>query len=102
MSKGRKLTFQCPDCEARLVIDSETGEVLFHKKKQIEPAAGKDLEELFQDLADEKAHAEDVFAREVAAHKDRDRLLDEKFREALKQAKDSPDDEPPPRPFDLD
>ncbi len=41
-------------------------------------------------------------SREMAALKDRDRLLEEKFEEALKRAEEEPDDAPPPRPFDLD
>jgi hypothetical protein len=38
----------------------------------------------------------------MAAMKDRDRLLEEKFKQALERAKEEPDDVPPPRPFDLD
>jgi hypothetical protein len=53
-------------------------------------------------LSRDKAKAEDVFQREVAAMKDRDRLLDEKFREAVKRAEEDPDEGPPRRPFDLD
>ncbi len=34
--------------------------------------------------------------------KDRDRLLEEKFQEALKRAEEEPDDERPLRPIDLD
>ena len=48
------------------------------------------------------AEAEETFEREVAAMKDRDRLLEEKFREALKRAEEEPEDVPPPRPWDLD
>ena len=43
-----------------------------------------------------------MFEREVAAHKDRDRLLKEKFDEAMKRAEDADDGTPPPRPFDFD
>ncbi len=102
MAEPSKLTVRCPECDADLVIDAGTGTVLFHKKRKEEPAAGKDFEQLFQELEDEKTQAEATFTREVAALQDRDRVLEEKFREAMKQAEDSPDDEPPPRPFDLD
>jgi hypothetical protein len=33
---------------------------------------------------------------------DRDRLLQEKFEEAMKHAEDADDGTPPPRPFDFD
>jgi hypothetical protein len=62
----------------------------------------RDLDSLFQELDRDKAKAEDVFQREVAAMKDRDRLLEEKFREALKRAEEDPDEGRPSRPFDFD
>ena len=95
-------TLRCPDCNSHLVIDAATGEVLFHKKAKAPPGGGKDLDSLLGDLDAQKEQAEDIFAREMDAHRDRERLLEEKFDEAMKRAKDEPDDEPPPRPFDLD
>lgn len=102
MSEPGRLTLRCPDCESRLVVDRATGEILFHKPKKIAPARGQDFDQLLEKLDENKAHAEDLFEREVSALKDRDRLLEEKFEEALREAKKSPEDEPPPRPFDLD
>ena len=98
----RKLTVRCPECEAHLVIDSATGEILHHRAAKKPPAGGKDFEALIEDMKAEKAEAEDVFEREVAAFKDRDRLLSEKFEEAMKRAEEVDDDKPPPRPFDFD
>lgn len=98
----RKLAVRCPDCGSELVLDAATGEVLSHRRAKQPPAGGRDLDSLLQGLDDDKARAENVFQREVAAFKDRDRLLEEKFREALKRAEESPDEGPPPRPFDLD
>ena len=97
----KKLTLRCPDCNSHLVIDAATGEVLFHKAHKRPPADGKDFDALLDDLDQQKARAEDVFEREVEAMKDRDRLLEEKFREAIEQV-DEDDDKPPPRPFDFD
>lgn len=102
MSEPRHLTLRCPECLADLKIDAETGEVIFHRAAKKPPAAGKGFEQLLQELEEEKSQAEEIFEREVAAHKNRDRLLEEKFQEALKRAEESPEDEPPPRPFDLD
>ena len=102
MGGPKNLTLRCPECEAHLVVDSATGEVLAHRKTKQPPAGGKDFDALLQDLDRDKIEAEEVFEREVAAMKDRDRLLDEKFQQALKQAKEEPDDVPPLRPFDLD
>jgi hypothetical protein len=102
MAETRKLTVRCPDCGSDLVIDAATGEILSHKKPKQPIAGGRDLDSLFQELDSSKAKAQDVFEREVAAMKDRDRLLEEKFREALKRAEEDPDEGPPRRPFDLD
>lgn len=102
MSKSRHLTLRCPECQADLKIDSQTGEVIFHKAATKPPAAGKDFEKLLEELKEEKSQAEEIFEREIEAHKNRDRLLEEKFDEALRRAEESPDDEPPLRPFDLD
>ena len=101
MAKDGKLNLRCPECGSDLVIDQVTGEVLFHKAAKGPPAGGKDFDSLFADLDSSKARAGEVFEREVAALKDRDRLLEEKFKEAMDKAKDSPD-ELPPRPWELD
>lgn len=102
MASNGKLKVRCPDCGSDLVIDRETGEVLFHKAAKAPAAGGRDLDSLFADLEASKERAGEVFEREVAAYKDRDRLLEEKFKEAVEKAKDAPDEEPPPRPWELD
>jgi hypothetical protein len=98
----RKLTVRCPECSSELVIDAATGEVLSHRKSKQPPAGGKDFDALLKGLDEDKSRAEDIFQREVAAFKDRDRLLEEKFREAMRRAEEEPDEGPPVRPFDLD
>ena len=102
MSDTGKLTLRCPDCNSHLVVDAATGEVLFHQSPKAPPAEGRDLASLLDDLDQQKEQAEEIFAREMDALKDRDRLLEDKFAEALKRAEEEPDDEPPVRPFDLD
>ncbi len=102
VTETRKLTLRCPECEAHLVVEATTGEVLFHKKTKDAAAGGKDFDVLLEELKEEKSHAEEIFEREVEALKDQDRLLEERFEEALRQAEEDPEDGPPPRPFDLD
>ena len=102
MSDAGKLTVTCPDCRGTLIVDSTTGEVLSHTPKKRPKAGGKDFDTLLGQVDSDRAHAEKIFEREVAAHEDRDRLLDEKFREALKRAESEPDETPPKRPFDFD
>ena len=102
MSELRKLTLRCPDCASLLVVDAATGEILHHRKADAAPAGGRGFAELLAGLDEEKAQAEEIFEREVTAHEDRDRLLEEKFRHALERAAEDPDDGPPPSPFDFE
>lgn len=102
MSDKTKLTLRCPECDAELVLDASTGEVLFHRKAKKGPEEGKDFDSLLAGLEKDKSRAEEIFEREKAAMKDRDRLLEEKFREALRRAEEEPEEEPPLRPMDLD
>lgn len=97
-----RTTLRCPECGAHLVVDKATGEVLFHRRPKGSPGGGKDFDHLLAELKEEKSQAEEIFEREVEALKDRDRLLEERFEEALRQAEEEADDQPPPRPFDLD
>jgi hypothetical protein len=99
---GKRLHVRCPDCATELVVDAETGEVMSHRAPKRPPAGGKDFDSLMRGLDESKARAEAVFEQEKAAMKDRQRLLDEKFEEALRRAEEEPADVPPPRPFDLD
>ena len=102
MSETRKLTIRCPECGSDLVVDAATGQVLSHRKPKQPLAGGKDFDTLLRGLDEDKAKAEDIFQREFEAMKDRDRLMEEKFREAMRRAEEDPDTGPPRRPFDLD
>lgn len=102
MSEKGKLNLTCPECQCELVVDVATGQVLFHRAAKQPPAGGKDFDALLAGIDESKARADEVFQREVSALKDRDRILEEKFREALERAEKEPDDKPPIRPWDLD
>lgn len=101
MSAPERLRLRCPDCGSELVVDAATGEILSHRAPKAAPGGGKTFETLFADLDAQKASAEDRFEQEKSAHADRERLLEEKFNEALKRAEEEPD-EPIRRPFDFD
>jgi hypothetical protein len=93
-----KFTLICPCCEATITVDSLTGAILSHEEK-------KKITGSFEDLAGElnkqKELREQIFAQEMSSMKDRERLLEEKFKEALKRA-DTTDDVPFKNPLDLD
>ncbi|RMH21825.1 MAG: hypothetical protein D6696_04805 [Acidobacteria bacterium] len=99
---GGKLRITVPDCGCELLVDVKTGEVLSHRKAKEPPAGGKDFDALLAGLGESKAKADEIFSREMSALKERDRLLEEKFEEAKRRAKEEDDGAPPPRPWELD
>ncbi len=101
MKSQDKLTVRCPHCDTSLVIDVATGQVLHHKAPKKE-SASHDFDALLSDLDASKERADEIFDRELGSIKDKDRLMEEKFREALKRAEEEGDDGRPVRPWDLD
>lgn len=88
----------CPCCEATLTIDANTGALLAHEEKKKPLASFDDLK---GQLDKQKEMREQIFAQEMSSMKDRERLLEEKFKEALKRA-DTATDTPYKNPLDLD
>lgn len=93
-----KFSIICPCCEANITVDSQTGSVLAHEEKK---KAHGSFEELAGELSKQKELREQLFAQEMSSMKDRERLLEEKFKEALKRA-DTTSDQPFKNPLDLD
>lgn len=99
---SKTLSVRCPDCDCALSIDAETGAIVHHQTAKKPIAGGKTFDDLFHDLDEQKERASKVFDQEKAALEDRDRLLDERFEQAMKRAQENPDEAPPKRPFELD
>ena len=93
-----KYTVTCPCCEATLIIDSATGALLSHEEKKKVLGSFEDLK---GELSKQKELREQIFAQEMSSMKDRERLLEEKFREAMKRADDDTGT-PYKNPLDLD
>jgi len=93
-----KYTLVCPCCDATLTVDANTGALLAHEEKKKIHGSFEDLK---GELNKQKEHREQIFAQEMSSMKDRERLLEEKFKEALKRA-DTDSDKPFRNPLDLD
>lgn len=93
-----KLSVICPCCEATLTIDAQTGALLAHEEKEKKLGSFEDLK---SNLDKQKELREQLFAQEMSSVKDRERLLEEKFQEALKRA-DTDKNTPFKNPLDLD
>jgi len=96
MAKNFEVT--CPCCEAMIVIDRVTGEVLLHKAKEIKTTGS--LESMVSNLETQKSEAAKRFDKQLESQKDRARILEEKFKEAMQRAEKS--DKPIINPMDLD
>lgn len=88
----------CPCCEATLTIDAQTGALLAHEEKAKVIGSFEDLKE---GLSKQRELRDQLFQQEMSSMKDRERLLEEKFQEALKRA-DKDDGKPYRNPLDLD
>jgi hypothetical protein len=102
MAKGKALfEVDCPCCGAMLKIDPETRAVISHTELE-KPKPIEDLAAAVQKLKGEAGRREDAFQKSFEQHKSHAKVLESKFDELLRQAKENPDAAPPKREFDLD
>lgn len=95
---AKNFEISCPCCEATIVVDRLSGEVLLHKVKETKTTGS--LESMVSNLEAQKSEAARRFDKQLESQKDRSRILEEKFREAMQRAEKS--DKPPINPMDLD
>ena len=93
-----KFNVICPCCEATLTVDAQTGALLAHEEKKKVLGSFEDLK---GELSKQKELRDQLFSQEMSSMKDRERLLDEKFKEAMKRA-EGEKDLPYKNPLDLD
>jgi hypothetical protein len=102
MAKTKQQIFEvaCPDCGAMLRIDRATGVLVSHtpapRKRMFE-----DLETAAQAMRAQEERKESLFRQSVDAERNKEDLMEKKFAEALRKAKDAPEGKPL-REFDLD
>lgn len=81
---AKNLEVICPCCEATLVVDPVSGEVLLHKAKETKNTTS--LEAMVSNLEAQKGEAAKRFEKQLESQKDRARILEERFKEAMKRA----------------
>lgn len=91
----------CPCCQATLKIDAETRAVISHKAVE-RPRQIEDLAAEVEKLKGASGRRDETFRKSMEAEKSQSSVLNKKFDELLKQAKESGDKTPPKRVFDLD
>lgn len=102
MARAKRLIeVECPCCQARLKIDPAIEAVISHQAPE-KPRAVESLEAAVARLKGEAARREELFQRSLEAEKRHGEVLERKFEELLRQAKERPDLPPPTRDIDLD
>jgi hypothetical protein len=91
----------CPCCSAVLKIDPETRVVIAHAVP-VKPPPIEDLAAAVAKLKGEAGRRDEVFRKQFETEKSHGKVLEKKFDELLKQAKENPDLTPPRRDIDLD
>ena len=94
------ITVTCPHCESSLVIDVAAGVVVEHTAPS-RPTHKVDFDDRLKQLETDKARSADRLAEALREEKDRDRLLEDRFRSLMEKAKDD-DGSRPVRDIDLD
>ena len=92
-------TVTCPCCSGRLTIDTALEAVVAHEAPP-KARSGVGLDEALSSLKGAAARREVLFKEQIQAEQKKPQVLQRKFEEGLKKAKDSPD--PPLNPMDMD
>lgn len=98
---AEKLNVTCPHCRSALKIDTEAGVVVDHTPPS-RPAEKADFDARLKQLESEKNRAADLMAEAMRKEKSKDRLMGDRFRELLDDAKKKDDGSRPIKDIDLD
>lgn len=93
-----KFSIICPCCESTISVDAQTGAIISHEEKKKVLGSFEDLKGA---MSKQSELRDQLFAQEMSSMKDRERLLEEKFQEALKKA-DTDTGKPFLNPLDMD
>jgi molecular chaperone DnaK (HSP70) len=100
-SNSNNFEITCPCCSALLKVDMETRSVIAHTAA-VKPRMFNDMEDAARAMKEQDTRRESIFRQSVEAQKHASELLEKKFQEAVKKAKESPDTGKPIRDFNLD
>ena len=82
-------------------MDAGNGTVISHVAP-VKPKMFNDLDEAARAMKEQDNRRDSIFRQSVEAQKHASDLLEKKFQEAIRKAKESPDTGKPIRDFDLD
>src|SRR5467141_1598701 len=101
MAKKSSFDLTCPCCGALMKVDAENQAIISHVAP-VKPKTFNDMEEAARAMKEHDSRRDSIFRQSVEAQKHASELLEKKFQEAVKKAKETPDTGRPIRDFDLD
>ena len=99
MATASTIDVICPCCQSRLTIDTVEQAVVRHEEPT-KAAPSMDMQEALGTLKADAHRREAQFQQALAAERQKGKVLEKKFEEFLKKARE--DRSPPPRPIDLE
>ncbi|PYX90758.1 MAG: hypothetical protein DMG68_00690 [Acidobacteria bacterium] len=99
--KAAAFEVTCPCCNAVLKVDPEMQAVIAHTAA-VKPKMFEDIEAAAKAMKEQDNRRDSIFRQSVEAQKHAADLLEKKFQEAVKKAKESPDTGKPIRDWDLE
>ncbi|MFY9659648.1 MAG: hypothetical protein WAJ97_03440 [Terriglobales bacterium] len=100
-SRDSSFDVTCPCCGAVMKIDPATRGIIAHTAP-VKPKTFNDMEEAARAMKEHDSRRDSIFQQSLDAQKHASELLEKKFQEAVKKAKETPDTGRPIRDFDLD
>jgi hypothetical protein len=91
----------CPCCQAKLKVDGELQAVISHEEPSRPPAI-EDLTAAVAKLKGEAGRRDEAFRKSFEAEKNQGQVLNRKFDELFKKAKEDPEFGKKPRDIDFD
>jgi len=98
---SKKLSITCPHCNSQIKIDSEAGVVVDHQPP-VQHRDKLDFDARLQQIESEKARSADKMAEAMRKEQSKGRLMEDRFRELLDDAKKNDDGKRPIKDIDLD
>jgi predicted metallo-beta-lactamase superfamily hydrolase len=98
--QSKNIQVTCPCCDAILTIDPALGAVLDHKLP-VKPHMAVELKDAVRQVKEEASRRDEKYQKLAEAEKNKSKVLEAKFQELFKKAKEEPI-EKPLKDIDLD
>ena len=99
-NETKNIQVTCPCCDATLTIDPALGAVLDHKLP-VKPQMAVALKDAVKQVQEEASRRDEKYQKLAEAEKNKSKVLEAKFQELFKKAKEEPL-EKPLKDIDLD